>query len=69
MYKLICNKYGREYKTLTGKNSVLPLFQIDINSCSKRIIRENKTCIVVLFPGDKYSEKYILPITCKKHID
>lgn len=69
MYKRISYKYSETLKELTGKNSVLPLFKIDINSCCKRVISIKKTRIIVFFPGEKYSCKYILPVCCKGYLE
>lgn len=69
MYKFIAYKYGRETRILTGKENVLPLFLIDYRGCMKRKIIVQKTQITAFFPGEKYSEKFILPITCKRYLD
>lgn len=69
MYKFIAYKYGRECHILTGKENVLPLFKIDYRGCMKRKVIVQKTQIKVYFPGEKYSEKFILPVSCKHLIN
>lgn len=67
MYKLKVYKYGRFSHEITGKKNILPRLAADL-AC-KHITKTNKASIVIYFNSDKYSEKYILPITCKTYIE
>ena len=67
MYKKTSRKYSSICHEKTGKIDVLPDFLYDIEHCNPDFIRETKSYISVFFSG-KYSDLYILPLSCKKYL-
>ena len=61
---MIAYKYDNVCNELNGKENVFPRFAADFTNCKKRFMRINKTSIIICFITDKYSEKYILPVSC-----
>lgn len=68
MYKKTVYKYLRDCTTYYSREKVVNDFMEDIANCRPVNVRENKKSITVFFSGDKYQEKYVLPLEYKKYI-
>lgn len=68
MYKCIISKYGNVSRTIMGKDVVLSRFIKSLVYSSPVNYSATENNFTVIFQDIKYTEKYILPVQCKKLI-